>query len=90
MRNFVKEMRDPNKGISIKDRIHHLSATEFTTFERCFVGTEFVDWLVNNKNLYEREHAVKIGQKMNQAGLFHSVNHNLPLLDGFYFYRFKV
>lgn len=40
MRNFVKEMRDPASGVSIKDRQHHLSATEFTTFHRCFVGNK--------------------------------------------------
>jgi hypothetical protein len=54
------------------------------------LGIEFVDWLIKNKELAEREHAVKIGQKMMAAGLFHHVTEKLPFLDGYYFYRFKV
>jgi hypothetical protein len=48
-----------------------------------------VDWLIKNKNLQERDHAVKIGQKLMTAGVFRHVADTLPFLDGFYFYRFK-
>jgi len=89
LKNFVKQMREPETGVSIKDRVWHFSATHFTTYNRCFVGTELVDWLVKNKSLHEREHAVKIGQKLMTAGLFHHVTDTLPFLDGHYFYRFK-
>jgi len=89
MKNFVKQMRDGNTGVVIKDREWRVSETSFTTYNRCFVGTELVDWLMKNKNLQERDHAVKIGQKLLTVGLFHHVTDSSPFLDGFYFYRFK-
>jgi len=88
--NFIKEMRGLESGVPIKDRKHYISASQFSTFHKCFVGTEAVDWLMNKMGLQEREHAVKLGNKMLEAGVIHHVLDKLPFLDSDDFYRFKV
>jgi len=88
--NFMNEMRDPNTGISIKDRKQHLSARSYTTFHKCFLGSDAVDWIVKKMNLEDRKLAVKIGKKMIEGDIIHHVLDKLPFLDSDDFYRFRV
>ena len=49
----------------IQDRRYHL-----TTFKNCFIGKEFVGWLVARGEAHTRADAVEIGKQMLDAGVF--------------------
>ena len=49
----------------IQDRKYH-----FTTYKQCFMGKEFVDWLLTNNEAASRPEAVELGRKMLEVGLF--------------------
>jgi len=49
----------------VHDRKYHL-----TTYKQCFIGKEFVDWLLNNGEATSRSEAIEIGKKMLEAGVF--------------------
>ena len=47
----------------LADRKYHL-----TTYKRCFVGNEFVDWLVANSEVSDREEGVELGRQLLESG----------------------
>ncbi|XP_019618159.1 PREDICTED: uncharacterized protein LOC109465380 [Branchiostoma belcheri] len=65
----------------IKDRKYNLR-----TYRNCFVGREFVDWLVKEKGL-ERAEAVEMGQKLVTRGFGHHVTDDHKFKDEVLFYR---
>jgi hypothetical protein len=69
-------------GLEIKDRRHLLKV-----YPQCFVGSEAVDWLVARHQL-SRPQAVKLGERMFDAGIFHHVLDEHSFKDIGYFYRF--
>ena len=81
VRQLASEMRSPT-GVEIKTRRYKIKL-----YQRCFVGSEAVDWLVNRTKL-SRPDAIKIGQKMVDKGLFAHVSDNHPFKDEYLFYRF--
>ena len=50
----------------IKDRKYHLK-----TYKKCFVGKEFVDWLIANGDVPSRDEGVKEGRELLEAGVIH-------------------
>lgn len=44
-------MRDPTTGVQIKDRKQYLNAKSFSTFHKCFLGSDAADWIVKKMNL---------------------------------------
>lgn len=55
---YFRLMKDPQHGVSIKDRKHIL-----ITYKKCFVGSEAVDWMVKN-GIRTRDEAIRLGQKL--------------------------
>jgi hypothetical protein len=47
------------EGVDIRDRKYHLKL-----YPQCFVGTEAVDWLINNGFAFNRKEAEYIGNKI--------------------------
>jgi len=90
LQRFVAEMRNPADGILLKDRRYYVSETQFIIFKKCFVASEAVDWLMNKRGIQEREHAVKILQKLMAAGVIQHVQ-DKPVFqdDPNFFLRFK-
>eukprot|EP00178_Gracilaria_changii_P025326 TRINITY_DN78090_c0_g1_i1.p1 TRINITY_DN78090_c0_g1~~TRINITY_DN78090_c0_g1_i1.p1 ORF type:complete len:641 (-),score=101.58 TRINITY_DN78090_c0_g1_i1:603-2525(-) len=76
-------MRDPKKGLQLADRRWRLS-----TYSKCFIGKEAVQWMVDNLAL-DRKAAVETGQKLMDAGIMHHVTHSEPFSDAYFFYRFQ-
>jgi hypothetical protein len=76
------QMRD--NGM-IKDRSKHLR-----THHKCFIGSEFAQWLVNQKEVSTVEEAVTMGQALLDNGIIHHVNdrHNFKNANVFYRFRF--
>lgn len=90
LKNFLDQMRKPGTGIAIKDRTYKISENESTTYYKCFPGSEAVDWLVYNRNLPERKHAMAIFQKLLQNRIIYSVNKSSKqFCDDDTLYRFK-
>lgn len=82
IRQLAQGMRS-EKGVEIKTRRHKLKL-----FQRCFLGTEAVDWIVTKAKL-SREDAVTLGQKMIEKGIFHHVLDEHKFKDEDLFYRFN-
>jgi len=81
---LMRAVRDPALGFEVRDRSYHLK-----TYPACFVGSEAVDWLVQNWGARSREEAVQLGQRLRAEGVFEHVKDiTKPFLDGYYFYRF--
>lgn len=82
--NLAHEIQSPG-GLKIVDRTWH-----FATHENCFIGNEFVTWLVENfSDLETREDATTYGQSLMNKGLFKHVEDRHGFLDGYYFYELE-
>ena len=81
LRQLAMEMHS-EKGVEIKTRRQKLKL-----YQRCFLGNEAVDWIVDKTKL-SREDAVVLGQKMIDKGLFHHVLDEHKFKDEELFYRF--
>jgi hypothetical protein len=69
-------------GVAIADRRHLL-----TVYPRCFVGSEAVDWLVEQLDLTRAE-AVALGERLVECGDVRHVLDEHGFRDGRFFYRF--
>jgi len=78
---LVIAMRGEN-GLEILDRRYHLSF-----FPTCFVGCKAIDWIVEREG-YQREQAVELGQMLVERGIIHHVTDEHPFQDSYLFYRF--
>ena len=83
LEKLVATMRSDN-GLDIKDRRYNLNF-----YPACFVGSEAVDWLVENQN-YQQEEAIEIGQILMERGIIHHVTDEHTFKDGYFFYRFYL
>ena len=71
-------------GLRLVDRTWH-----FKFHPHCFLGSEFVSWLVQNfEDISTREEALEYGQTLKERGLFEHVERRHGFLDGHYFYEF--
>jgi len=81
LEELVAKMRTVG-GIKIQDRIYHLK-----TYARCFVGSEAVEWFMNQFAL-ERKDAILLGQRLVDERWIHHVVDDQAFADDFFFYRF--
>ena len=81
VRQVAAQMRSP-KGVSIKTRRYKLKL-----YQRCFLGNEAVDWMVEHLKI-SRSEAVQIGQKMIDKNLVHHIVDDHEFRDEPIFYRF--
>jgi len=81
--DLLPQFRHPDTGVACKNRKYH-----FKTYSNCFIGSEAVDWMVENLNV-SRATAAELGQKMMNMGFFvHVIDKDKPFLDDHIFYRF--
>jgi len=86
MANFEEiyaQMRDSKIGIPRADRRWRLM-----TYPCCFVGSEAVSWMEANLKV-SREEAVRIGQRLLEAGILQHVTQSELFTDAHFFYRFQ-
>lgn len=66
------------RNVTIKDRKYRLS-----TYRRCFVGSEAVQWLVTSGTAQNREDGVRLGQILQDAGVIeHCLREHEYVLGG--------
>lgn len=80
--SVAKELQGKN-GVEIKDRWFKLRL-----YSNCFIGSEMVSWLVQNKKITPEE-AIAIGQSLLKQDLIHHVHNDHDFKNEFLFYRFK-
>ncbi|GAO51003.1 hypothetical protein G7K_5115-t1 [Saitoella complicata NRRL Y-17804] len=81
---LAQEMQG-EKGIRMQDRRWH-----FRTYENVFIGSDFVNWLLQNFiDVHTREEAVEYGNELQTAGLFEHCEKRHQFLDGHYFYHLR-
>lgn len=82
---LAQELQDSEGGLNLVDRTWH-----FRTHMHCFLGSEFVSWLIENfEDIDSRDEATQYGQALMKKGLFKHVDNRHGLLDGYYFYEFE-
>jgi hypothetical protein len=81
LNKLVAELRNIG-GIDIRDRRYHLKI-----YPRCFIGSEAVDWFVNNLGI-NRTAAIALGQRLIDERLIHHVVDQHLFKDDQLFYRF--
>ncbi|KAG7192647.1 vacuolar membrane-associated protein iml1 [Scheffersomyces spartinae] len=82
---LAQELQDTEGGLTLVDRTWH-----FKTHLHCFLGSEFVSWLIENfEDIDNRDEAAQYGQSLMKKGLFKHVDNRHGLLDGYYFYEFE-
>lgn len=79
---LVQQMRRTD-GIPVKTRMWH-----FKKFERCFVGSELVAWMLKKGLAHNEGNAVRIGEKLRQKKIFEHVTSQHPFQNEYLFYRF--
>lgn len=82
---LAARMRDPAGGVPIQDRRWYVK-----TYPACFIGSEAVDWLMQNQGCVDRAAACKLGMQMQVAGLLAHVTRDHTFKDGMFFYRFTI
>jgi hypothetical protein len=83
---IINMMRDPKKGVQIKNRRYFLK-----TYENCFIGKELVSWIVKNiSRIKSREDAVSLGEELMEEGYFDHVVKEQPFKDSEFYYRFRI
>lgn len=85
LENILVKARDRESGLSIKDRRWMLK-----NFKKCFVGSEFVDWLIKIGEISSRSEGEALGQRMMANGLLLHVTMAHSFKDDHLFYRFVV
>eukprot|EP01132_Coremiostelium_polycephalum_P009876 gene9876-12114_t len=70
-------------GIKMVDKKYRLR-----TYKKCWVGSEGIDWLLQNVEINTREEALNIGQAMMDLKLIKPVE-KTQFADGFHYYRLK-
>jgi hypothetical protein len=80
---LVARMRSA-EGVPIVDRRHLL-----TTYPKCFVGREAVDWITRAAGLTRKE-AMALGQLLVDRGVIHHVLDEHGFKDSKLFYRFRA
>ena len=83
LKALVEQLRGPD-GVEVADRRHLL-----TTYPRCFVGREAVDWMLRHANV-NRDQAVRLGETLVERGIVRHVLDEHGFVDGPYFYRFAM
>ena len=61
---FFPRMKGDGSGL-VQDRKYHL-----TSYKQCFIGKEFVDWMLAKGEASSRPEAIDIGRKLLEAGVF--------------------
>jgi hypothetical protein len=72
------------RNLDIQDRKYRLK-----TYRTCFVGSEAVDYMIENHLASSRSEAVKIGRDLVTMGVFEHVLLEHDFKDDFIFYHFK-
>ncbi|XP_004679873.1 PREDICTED: phosphatidylinositol 3,4,5-trisphosphate-dependent Rac exchanger 2 protein [Condylura cristata] len=73
-----------NQGNLIKDRKRKL-----TTFPKCFLGSEFVSWLLEIGEIHRPEEGVHLGQALLENGIIHHVTDKHQFKPEQMLYRFR-
>jgi hypothetical protein len=82
----LEDLTQRVKGVlDIRDREHGFPSK---TYEKCFIGNEAVETLVNEGIAGNEKDAVRIGNMMLKAGVFHHVQDAHPFENKYLFYRF--
>jgi len=71
-------------GDVVKDRKYFLS-----TYPKCFVGSELIDWFVKIKTVKTREEGLALGQKLYDADRIHQVSYENKFKDDKTWFRFE-
>ncbi|KAE8598952.1 hypothetical protein XENTR_v10017002 [Xenopus tropicalis] len=71
-------------GNLIKDRKKKL-----TSFPKCFIGSEFVDWLLEIGEIHKQEEGVNLGQALLENGIIHHVSDKHQFKSEQMLYRFR-
>uniref|UniRef100_A0A8C6XHT1 Phosphatidylinositol 3,4,5-trisphosphate-dependent Rac exchanger 2 protein n=1 Tax=Naja naja TaxID=35670 RepID=A0A8C6XHT1_NAJNA len=72
------------QGNLIKDRKRKL-----TTFPKCFLGSEFVSWLLETGEIHRPEEGVHLGQALLENGIIHHVTDKHQFKPEHMLYRFR-
>ncbi len=84
--NDLEALSAQVKGVlDIQDRRHGFPAR---TYAKCFVGSEAAKTLVDENIAADEADAVRIGNLLLSAGVFHHVQHAHPFKSEYLFYRF--
>eukprot|EP01095_Lingulamoeba_sp_RSL-Kostka_P000278 TRINITY_DN1043_c2_g1_i1.p1 TRINITY_DN1043_c2_g1~~TRINITY_DN1043_c2_g1_i1.p1 ORF type:complete len:576 (+),score=173.27 TRINITY_DN1043_c2_g1_i1:60-1787(+) len=75
---------DPLKGVTVKDRKYH-----FKKYSQCFVASEFVDWMIQNISVRNRDEAEVMGNKLVDKGFIEHVCDPQGFKDSYLFFRFS-
>jgi len=71
------------EGIEVKDRRYH-----FQKYEKCFLGSEAVSWLIDNGEAQDVEQAIHLGNAMMTLDLIKHVTKDHDFKNEKLFYRF--
>lgn len=79
--------RDFRTIVDLSDRKHGFPAK---TYKNCFVGEEAVEKLIEKGMATDEQDAVRLGNLMLQAGIFHHVQRAHAFKNDYLFYRFSA
>ena len=81
MKLLIEQMRGKN-GLDIKNRWYYARL-----YRKCFIGSQAIEWLMDKRNISPEE-ALRLGQILLEAQVFHHVHDEHNFKNGYLFYRF--
>jgi len=80
--SIVEKMKDPKNGVGILDRRYLLRS-----YSQCFVGSEAVEWFMENLSVQDRAEGIQLGQTLLNTGFISHVANKHPFEDAHIFYH---
>jgi Domain found in Dishevelled, Egl-10, and Pleckstrin (DEP) len=79
--NFVREMMQESDGVAVRDRVVYQTSTNYSSLHGVFTGEDAVSWVVEHKQMAEREHALKVLSRLATTGVFRRVDKRVQELS---------
>lgn len=87
---FMRGQRIYEKLINTENSLLQVRDEEELTYERTLVGSEFIDWLLQEGETGTREEAEQLGRRLLEHGIIQHVSNKHHFMDGELLYQFKM
>jgi hypothetical protein len=82
LQRVAEQMR---KAIEVRDRRYH-----FKNYESCFLGSDLVNWFIENGHASTVEEAIEVGDYFMSKNVFHHVVRDHTFKNQKLYYRFEI
>uniref|UniRef100_G3NVL1 DEP domain containing MTOR-interacting protein n=1 Tax=Gasterosteus aculeatus TaxID=69293 RepID=G3NVL1_GASAC len=87
---FMRGQRIYEKLMNAENNLLQTREEDNGSFERALVGAEFIDWLLQEGEIADREEAERLGRRLLEHGIIQHVTNRNHFVDGPLLYQFRM